>query len=280
MRVAVIGLGAMGLPMARRIAAAGHDLVAWDLSAERRAEAADLARDEAAARGAEAIVLSLPHDKAVLAVADAILAAGPAPGCVVLDCSTVAPETPRALAPRFAAAGFAWVDAPVSGGPAGAQAGTLTVMAGAEPGVLDRARPVLDAIAGKVAHVGGPGAGAVAKLVNNLLVASHLLTAAEALRMGERAGVDLAALLAVVNGASGRSAATEVNFPRWIASGSFDSGFTAGLMRKDLRLAGALAAATGGSGSVSAAVLAAWAESGVADGADFNRVAEAVLRDG
>jgi 3-hydroxyisobutyrate dehydrogenase len=280
MRIAVIGLGAMGLPMARRIAAAGHDLVVWDLSADRRAEAGGLVVDEAAARGAEAVVLSLPHDKAVLAVAEAILAAGPAPGCVVLDCSTVAPETPRALASRFAEAGFAWVDAPVSGGPAGAASGTLTVMAGGEAAALDRAQPVLDAIAGKVVHVGGPGAGAVAKLVNNLLVASHLLTAAEALRMGESAGVDLAALLAVVNGASGRSAVTEVNVPRWIISGAFDSGFTAGLMRKDLRLAGALAAAMGGAGSVSAAVLATWAASGVADVADFNRVAEAVLRDG
>lgn len=280
MRVAVIGLGAMGLPMARRIAAAGHDLVAWDLSPHRRAEAAGIALDRHAARGVEAMVLSLPHDAAVLAVAEAILAAPPAPGAVVLDCSTVAPETPRALAPRFAEAGLAWVDAPVSGGPAGAAAGTLTVMAGAAPGVLDRARPVLDAIAGKVVQVGGPGAGAVAKLVNNLLVGAHLLAAAEALRMGERAGVDIAALLAVVNGASGRSAATEVNFPRWITSGSFDSGFTAGLMRKDLRLAGALAAATGGAHSISAAVLAAWAASGVEDTADFNRVAEAALRHG
>ncbi|WP_291297959.1 NAD(P)-dependent oxidoreductase [Elioraea sp.] len=279
MRVAVIGLGAMGLPMARRILAAGHDVTAWDLSVVRRSEARGIALVERAAAGAEVIVLSLPHDDAVKGAAEVVLGAGPAPGCVVLDCSTVAPETPRALAPRFADAGFAWVDAPVSGGPAGAAAGTLTVMAGGDAAALDRAKPVLDAIAGKVVHVGGPGAGAVAKLVNNLLVAAHLLTAAEALRMGERAGVDIAALLSVVNGASGRSAATEVNFPRWITSGSFDSGFTAGLMRKDLRLAGALAAAMGGAGSVSAAVLEAWATSGVEDGADFNRVAQARLRD-
>ncbi|WP_144185095.1 NAD(P)-dependent oxidoreductase [Elioraea rosea] len=279
MRVAVIGLGAMGLPMARRILAAGHDVTAWDLSVARRNEALGITLVERGSRGAEVIVLSLPHDDAVRGAAETILTSGPAPGCVVLDCSTVAPETPRALAPRFAEAGLAWVDAPVSGGPAGAAAGTLTVMAGAEPGVLDRARPVLDAIAGKVVHVGGPGAGAVAKLVNNLLVAAHLLTAAEALRMGVRAGVDLEALLAVVNGASGRSAATEVNFPRWIASGAFDSGFTAGLMRKDLRLAAALAEAQGGAGPVSQSVLAAWAESAVTNGADFNRVAEAVFRD-
>jgi len=280
MRVAVLGLGAMGLPMARRVAAAGHAVAGWDLSSTRRAEAGAIALAEDAARGAEIILLSLPHDAAVMAAAEAILAAGPAQGAVVLDCSTVAPETPRALSVRFAERGFAWVDAPVSGGPAGAAAGTLTVMAGAAPGVLARARPVLDVIAGKIVHVGGPGAGAVAKLVNNLLVAAHLLAAAEALRMGERAGVDTASLLAVINGASGRSAATEVNFPRWIASAAFDSGFTAGLMRKDLRLAAALAAATGGAGSVSAAVLEAWAASPVEDAADFNRVAEAVLRDG
>lgn len=279
MRVAVIGLGAMGLPMARRLSAAGHAVAGWDSSLQRRA-AADVPLDADCARGAEAILLSLPHDAAVRTVAGAVLAAGPMPGAVVIDCSTVAPETPRALAARFSEAGLAWIDAPVSGGPAGAAAGTLTVMAGAEAAALARARPVLDAVAAKVVHVGGPGAGAVAKLVNNLLVASHLLAAAEALRIGEAAGVGTDALLAVVNGASGRSAATEVNFPRWIASGSFDSGFTAGLMRKDLRLAAALAGGAGGPGSVSAAVLAAWAESRVEDGADFNRVAEERWRDG
>ncbi|MCU0983410.1 MAG: NAD(P)-dependent oxidoreductase [Acetobacteraceae bacterium] len=280
MRVAVIGLGAMGLPMARRLVAAGHEVSAWDASDQRRAAAGGIPLSEAAAKGAEAVLLSLPHDAAVMAVAEAVLAASPAPGAVVIDCSTVAPETPRRLAPRFAEAGFAWIDAPVSGGPAGAAAGTLTVMVGGEAAALARAKPVVDAIAGKVVHVGGPGAGAVAKLVNNLLVASHLLTAAEALRIGRLAGVETSALLAVVNGASGRSAATEVNFPRWIASGSFDSGFTAGLMRKDLRLAAALAEAVGGPGSVSAAVLSAWAESRVEDGADFNRVAEERWRDG
>ncbi len=279
MRVAVIGLGAMGLPMARRLVAAGHEVSAWDASDQRRVAAEGIPLAEAAAKGAEAVLLSLPHDAAVMAVADAIVAAGPAPGAVVIDCSTVAPETPRRLAARFAEAGLAWIDAPVSGGPAGAAAGTLTVMVGGEAAALSRAKPVFDAIAGKVVHVGGPGAGAVAKLVNNLLVASHLLTAAEALRIGRLAGVETSALLAVVNGASGRSAATEVNFPRWIASGSFVSGFTAGLMRKDLRLAAALAEAVGGPGSVSAAVLSGWAESKVEDGADFNRVAEERWRD-
>lgn len=280
MRVAVIGLGAMGLPMARRLQGAGHAVAGWDLSPDRRDAAQGLALAEDAARGAEAVLLSLPHDTAVLAAAEAVLAAGPAPGAVVVDCSTVSPETPRRLAPRFAEAGLAWVDAPVSGGPAGAAAGTLTVMAGGSPGVLDRARPVLEAIASKIVHVGGPGAGAVAKIVNNLLVATHLLAAAEALRLGRRAGVEADALLAAVNGGSGRSAATEVNFPRWILSGSFDSGFTAGLMRKDLRLAAALADATGGAGPLSELVFQAWADSPVPEAADFNHVAETVWRDG
>ena len=280
MRVAALGLGAMGLPMARRVAAAGHDLVGWDPSAARRAAAAGLTLDEDAARGAEAVLLSLPDDAAVAGAAETILAAGPASGAVVIDCSTVSPATPRRLAPRFADAGLAWIDAPVSGGPAGAAAGTLTVMAGAAPGALDRARPILAAVAQRIVPVGGPGAGAVAKLVNNLLVAAHLMTAAEALRIGRLAGVETEALLAVVNGASGRSAATEVNFPRWIVCGTFDSGFTAGLMRKDLRLAAALAGEMGGTGPVSASVLAAWEASPVGDGEDFNRVAAQVFGDG
>ena len=121
-------------------------------------------------------------------------------------------------------------------------------------------------------HVGESGAGQVAKLANNLLVATHLAAAAEALRMAAAAGVPPEAILPVINAASGRSAATEVNWPRWIASGAFDSGFTAGLMRKDVRLALGLAAEVGAELSVCAAAAAAWEGSAVADEEEFNRV--------
>jgi 3-hydroxyisobutyrate dehydrogenase len=276
MQVAVIGLGAMGLAMAERLAERGEAVRGWDRDPARRraAEAAGVAVAEEAATGAEVVILSLPNDDAVRAVAATLPAAGMMADGVVVDTSTVAPETPRALAPRFAATGLAWLDAPVSGGPHGARAGRLTMMVGGEAEALARAMPALEAIAAKVVHVGASGAGAVAKLANNLLVAAHLLTAAEALRLARRAGVDAEAALSVINGASGRSAATEVNFPRWILPGSFDSGFTAGLMRKDVRLALELAGRVGGGGTLMEEVGRLWMQaSPVPDGADFNRVA-------
>ncbi|WP_019014118.1 NAD(P)-dependent oxidoreductase [Elioraea tepidiphila] len=276
MQVAVIGLGAMGLAMAERLAERGEAVQGWDRDPARRkaAEAAGLAVAEDAATGAEVVILSLPNDDAVRAVAATLPAAGMMADGVVVDTSTVAPETPRALAPGFSATGLAWLDAPVSGGPHGARAGKLTMMVGGEAEALARAMPALEAIAAKVVHVGASGAGAVAKLANNLLVAAHLLTAAEALRLARRAGVEAEAALAVINGASGRSAATEVNFPRWILPGSFDSGFTAGLMRKDVRLALELAERVGGTGTLMEEVGRLWMRaSAVPDGADFNRVA-------
>lgn len=276
MQVAVIGLGAMGLAMAERLAERGQAVRGWDRDPARRAaaEAAGLSVAEDAATGADVTILSLPNDAAVRAVAATLPAAGMMADGVVVDTSTVAPETPRALAPGFGATGLAWLDAPVSGGPHGARAGKLTVMVGGEPEALARATPVLNAIAAKVVHVGPSGAGAVAKLANNLLIAAHLLTAAEALRLARRAGVEAEAALAVINGASGRSAATEVNFPRWILPGSFDSGFTAGLMRKDVRLALDLAGRVGATGRLMEETARTWLErSAVADGEDFNRVA-------
>jgi 3-hydroxyisobutyrate dehydrogenase len=207
MQVAVIGLGAMGLAMAERLAERGEAVQGWDRDPARRraAEAAGVAVAEDAATGAEVVILSLPDDVAVRAVAATLPAAGMMAGGVVVDTSTVAPETPRALAPGFAATGLAWLDAPVSGGPHGARAGRLTMMVGGEAEALACAMPALEAIAAKVVHVGPSGAGAVAKLANNLLVAAHLLTAAEALRLARCAGVDAEAALSVINTASGRS---------------------------------------------------------------------------
>jgi len=173
------------------------------------------------------------------------LLGSPARHRLVIDTSTSDPDLTRTLHARLAAAGHALVDAPVSGGPAGAASGALSIMVGGVPEAVERAKPVLDILGQKVSVVGGPGDGHIAKLVNNVLVAGHLILAGEAMRVGVAAGATLDALLTVVNGASGRSAVTEVNYPRWIASGSFDSGFTMGLMAKDVGLALELAERTG-----------------------------------
>ncbi|MCS6853601.1 MAG: NAD(P)-dependent oxidoreductase, partial [Elioraea sp.] len=257
----------------------GHAVRGWDTALGRRdeAQAAGIAVAEDATAGAEIVLLSLPDDAAVRAVAERLPAAGLRAGAVVVDTSTVSPATPRALAPPFAAIGLGWLDAPVSGGPAGAAEGRLVAMAGGEAETLAAARPVLDDLAHRVVHVGPPGAGAVAKLANNLLLAANVIAAAEAIALARRAGVEPARVLDAINGASGRSAATEVNLPRWILSGRFDSGFTAGQMRKDLRLARALADGVGFAEGLVLEAVRLWLDSPVPDAADFNRVPAAVL---
>lgn len=272
---AVIGLGNMGMAMLTRLASLGAAPIGWDLDPAKRAAAeahGATTPAELPEAAAKVVILSLPNEAAVTAVLAQLLPALPA-GSVIVDTSTLAPGAVRGFAGQAEAAGCAYLDAPVSGGPAGAAAGTLAMMIGGETAALEHARPVLEKLAAKILHIGPSGAGQVAKLVNNLLVATHLVTAAEALRLGAAAGVPPAALLPVLNGATGRSAATEVNWPRWIASGTFDSGFSAGLMRKDVRLALAMAAEAGCPLDATARAAAAWESlTSVPDSADFNRV--------
>ncbi|MFN9094536.1 MAG: NAD(P)-dependent oxidoreductase, partial [Alphaproteobacteria bacterium] len=231
--VAVIGLGNMGMAMLKRLLATGHQPRAWDLDPAKRAAA----RQAGAAIGADIAdivadltIFSLPHDAAVAEVLGHVLPALPQ-GAVIIDTSTLAPRAVRGFAEQAKARGVFYLDAPVSGGPAGAAAGSMAMMVGGDATALERATPVLQHLTARLLHIAPSGAGQVAKLVNNLLVASHLVTAGEALRLGAAAGVTPEALLPVLNGASGRSAVTEVNWPRWIIPGSFDSGFSAGLMR-------------------------------------------------
>ncbi|BDG72172.1 NAD(P)-dependent oxidoreductase [Roseomonas fluvialis] len=279
--VAVIGLGNMGMAMLGRLVGPGTPPRAHDLDAGKRAAAAALGAevpDTLAGAVGEVIVLSLPSEAATAAVLAPLLSVLP-PGAVVADTSTLSPVAVRGFAEQAAARGCAYLDAPVSGGAAGAAAGTLAMMVGGDAAALAAARPVLDRLATRIVHIGGSGAGQVAKLVNNLMVATNLVVAGEALRLGVRAGVPPEALLPVINGATGRSAATEVNWPRWIASGTFDSGFTAGLMRKDVRLALGLAEAVGAPLDATARAAAAWdgLAAAVPDDADFNRLAAAIL---
>jgi 3-hydroxyisobutyrate dehydrogenase len=277
--VGLVGLGRMGMAMLGRLRAQGFAVRAHDAAPGPCAAAAAVGAElpgGVAGCAAPVVLLSLPDAPVVAEVLAALWPALPA-RAVVVDCSTLAPGAARGFAAEAAARGLAYLDAPVSGGPAGAAAGTLAVMLGGDAAAVVRAEPVLAALAQRIVHVGGPGAGQVAKLANNLLVATHLMAAAEALRMADAAGVAPEALLPVINAASGRSAATEVNWPRWITPGGFDSGFAAGLMRKDVRLACALAEAAGAPLDVCAAAARLWEESAVPDEADFNRAPAALF---
>jgi len=267
--VGVVGLGAMGLPMAETLAAAGLAVKGFDLDCGRRALLPGAVDTLAAVAEADAIVLSLPNDGVVKAVAGELLPLLRA-GSLLVDTSTVAPQTARAVQADAAARGVGYVDAPVSGGAAGAAAGSLLVMAGGTDDDVARARPVLDPLARLVVHCGGPGAGAVVKLANNMLCAGQLLLAGEALRLADANGVSAEALLDAVNRGSGRSAVTEVNLPRWVLSGTFDSAFSLGLMAKDVTLAEGLS----GAGILSAEIARRWREAAETLGAgeDFNRI--------
>jgi 3-hydroxyisobutyrate dehydrogenase len=229
-------------------------------------------------RGADALVFSLPYARDVEAVVTA--PGGLLERCdrkvVVIDTSTSDPGTSRRLAVRLAEAGHALLDAPVSGGPSGAAGGTLTMMIGGKEVDLALARPVIEAMSGQAFHVGPSGAGNIAKLVNNMLVAAHLITTAEAMRLSEAAGLPAEAVLKVVNVATGRSAISEVMYPRWVLPGSFNSGFSAGLMRKDVGLAAELARDTGTRLPLSAEVARIWTETRdrIADADDFTRMAD------
>ncbi len=280
-RIGVVGLGAMGLPMAETLAGKGFDVVGFDTDANRRGRfAATVDAVPALAAGCDATLLSLPNSAIVERVCATLFDTAGA-GHVVLDTSTADPASTRALQAEAAARGIGFVDCPVSGGAAGAARGALLVMAGGVDADLDRSMPVLDALARRVVRCGGPGAGNVAKLINNLLCAAQLQLAGEALRLGDAAGITSDALVEVLNAGSGRSAVTEVNLPTWVMNEAFDSGFTMGLMRKDVRLAADLARAVSADLPLASIAARLWADSAARldDGADFNRLAEAAWKD-
>lgn len=249
MRVGVIGLGIMGAPMARNLLRAGHDVVVQGRRAARvdplvAAGARAAATPAAVAAQVDAVVTSLPDGpdvEGVVAGPDGVLA-GARPGLLVVDTSTIAPATARALAAGCAEAGVAFVDAPVSGGEQGAIAGTLSIMAGGAVEAFERAAPIFAAIGRTATHMGGSGQGQMTKLVNQIVGATTLAAVAEGLTLAAHAGLDPSAVLAAVGGGAAGSWLLEHLGPR-IQRGDWAPGFMVRLQQKDLRLA--LAAAAG-----------------------------------
>ena len=281
MRIGLVGCGNMGGGMARQLCQNGYDLTCHDPRPETCAKMADLgaaiAPDASAlARDAEIIILSLPNAAIVAAVMDDI-AADIRPGMIILDTSTSEPATSQAMAARGETRGLAFVDGPVSGGPAAAESGTMTMLLGGPPEAIATLKPVLDILTAKSVILGGAGAGHAAKIANNMLCAANLVLVAEALRLGQAAGVAPQALLEGINAGSGRSGVSEVNFPKWVLTEAFDSGFTMGLMRKDVRLALDLADRAGVALPGFAEIADIWLNrSGdIADTQDFNAISTA-----
>ncbi|GAB1584037.1 NAD(P)-dependent oxidoreductase [Phyllobacterium phragmitis] len=279
--VGVVGLGSMGLGMAQTLAGKGFETLGFDLSGERKALAKKsgvIAAGSIAAvfERSKFLVFSLPTAKDVAGVVNDhldMLKSRKDDRVIIIDTSTSEPDVSRDLAATLAKIGHGFLDAPVSGGPSGAASGKLTMMIGGAEEDVALARPVIEAMAAKALHVGPSGAGNVAKLVNNLLAAAHMITTKEGLKLAFSAGLDPEAALRVLNAASGRSMMSEVHFPTWIMSNTFDSGFSMGLMRKDVRLARELAARTGARLPIADLVAELWTGStDLDDSDDFTRM--------
>jgi len=240
MNVAFIGLGAIGFPMAKRVADAGFSLAVWNRTEAR-------ARDFARATGSH--VAGSPADAArgadVVAVLDGEngLLAGLASGAILVDCTSGIPSMSRAIAQRLLERGIDFIDAPVSGGVIGAEKGALTVMVGGDASVLDRARPVLESFGQKIVHCGDVGAGDALKAVNNALLAVHIWSAGEGLAMLVKEGVSPKVALEVINASSGRSNASMNLFPERVVTRAFPRTFRLALLDKDVGIAAEVAAA-------------------------------------
>lgn len=242
-RIGFVGVGIMGQRMCRNLLKSGFPVVAYDRDPTALQRAAGLGASPAPdlpalACQAEVVLLSLPGPAQVLAVTEGPqgLLAHLRPGSVLCDASTVDPGTSRRVFEAAAAAGVRALDCPVSGGPTGAEAGTLTIMVGGDAAALETVRPVLQAVGKKIVHCGGPGAGQGAKLVNQALVGIHTVAAFEALLVGRKFGLDLDTMVSILRSSSGGDWMLENHLRVQALAGNFEPGFVLDLMFKDLSL--------------------------------------------
>jgi 3-hydroxyisobutyrate dehydrogenase len=250
MKIAFIGLGAMGGPMARNLLKAGHSLVVFDVvqpnvDALSALGAASAASAKLAAARAELVVTMLPsspHVKSVYLGEDGVLTGVPG-GVPLIDSSTIDPHTAREVAAAAAKRGNPMADAPVSGGTGGAESGSLTFMVGAADALFERIRPILAHMGKNIVHCGDSGTGQVAKICNNLLLGISMIGAAEAMNLGASLGIDPKVLAGIINTSSGRCWSTDTYNPypgvmdNVPAARGYTGGFATDLMLKDLGLA-------------------------------------------
>jgi 3-hydroxyisobutyrate dehydrogenase len=285
--IAFLGLGNMGGPMAANLVTAGHTVRGFDLVAE--------LKDAAAAKGAQVfdsgaeavaeadvVITSLPNGDIVKRCYAEVLPATKA-GALFIDTSTISVDDARAIHAQANAAGFDQLDAPVSGGIKGATAGTLAFMVGGEDAAVERAKPILDPMAGKVIHCGASGAGQAAKLCNNMVLAVQQIAIGEAFVLAEKLGLPAQSLFDVITGATGNCWAVHTNcpvpgpVPASPANNDFKPGFATALMNKDLGLAMAAVDSTGSAaplGTHAAEIYAKFNEDHA--GKDFSAIIEQI----
>ena len=244
MKIGFIGVGNMGKPMARNLLKAGYSVSVYDLM---EANVNELAAEGAIpcktnlelAASVDVVFASLPNAAIVASVM-----AGPSgvisackPGATIIDMSSVSPSSTRKMAKLATDKGVNYVDAPVSGGTAGAAAGTLTIMVGADDAVFDKIKPILEVIGKNIYHVGGTGLGDAIKIVNNLLLGCNMVSLAEALVLGAKCGLKPETMRDIISVSSGNSYALGAKLEKFIMAGDFSGGFMTDLQYKDLGLA-------------------------------------------
>lgn len=255
-RIAFIGLGNMGLPMAKNLLAAGHQVTGFDLVKEAvdalaaaGGTAASSAKD--ALPGSEVVITMLPEGRHVRDVYGSAVILGAPAGALLIDCSTIDVDSARAVEANAREAGFEMVDAPVSGGTGGAEAGTLTFMVGGSDAAFSRAKPYLDAMGKNIVHTGGPGNGQAAKICNNMILGISMIAVCESFAMAEKLGLDAQKLFNVTSTSSSQCWAMTSYLPvpgpvpASPANRDYKAGFTAAMMAKDMALAQDAAQSTG-----------------------------------
>jgi 3-hydroxyisobutyrate dehydrogenase len=248
-RIAFLGLGVMGAPMAGHLARAGHTVTAYNRTAGRAAawvekhraeglEVAAAATPAEAAAGQHVVITCVgnDHDLAEVVLGESGALAAMAGGALFIDHTTVSPSIARRIAESAAARGIHALDAPVSGGQAGAESGKLAIMCGGDVQAIDSARPVMESYGARIVHVGGPGSGQATKAVNQVCIAGVLAGLSEGVRVAQASGLDMDKVLEAISGGAAQSWQME---NRWqtMAAGQFDFGFAIDWMRKDLAIA-------------------------------------------
>ena len=240
LRSGMVGLGNMGGRMARRIRDAALPIVGFDVDPDQAAQAGVATAGSLAelVEQSDVVLFSLPDSTVIEKVVygDGGALASCRAGQIVVDLSTAAPASSATIHDAFAGNGVEFVDAGISGGAAAAEKGTLTIMAGGSPEALERVRPILETVASGIYHMGDPGAGHVAKLLNNFLNGISLAATAEVMVAAKQAGLDLTQFLDVVNNSSGVNFATLNRFPHIVDGDYLEGGLTSRLMAKDIRL--------------------------------------------
>ena len=278
MKIGFIGLGNMGAPMAANLAAAGHEVVGFDM-ADVAVEGVNMAASAAeAARGADVVITMLPNGAILRSVATEVIPAM-TPGAALVDCSTVDVDSAKSVAQEAKKAGILFVDAPVSGGIGGASAGTLTFMAGGSDAAFARAEPLFGIMGQKAVHCGAAGAGQAAKICNNMILGVTMIATCEAFALADKLGLDRQKMFDVVSTSSGYSWSMNAYCPApgigpaSPADNGYEPGFAADLMLKDLRLSQQAATASDADtpmGALAEAIYARFVEEEDGAGRDFS----------